>query len=71
MTLRNTSSMVVSFKNNNEQLRPRVLPTGDPDVYQVVWSSDYTTTRPVMKWAWIPEGPRNRIGALGSYGQGA
>lgn len=56
MTLRNTSSMTVSFKDNNEQLRPRVLPTGDPDVYQVVWSSDYTTTRPVMKWAWIPEG---------------
>jgi hypothetical protein len=56
MTHQNTSSTEVTFKNNNEQLRPRVVATGDPDVYTVIWSSAHTTTRPVLKWAWTLEG---------------
>lgn len=63
MTHQNISSQEVTFKNNNEQLRPRVLATGDPDIYTVVWSSDYTTKKPVLKWAWTPQG----LGTMTEY----
>ena len=43
------SDQLVSFKDNNEQLRPRVVPTGDPDVFSLLWSSA-TSTEPVLRW---------------------
>lgn len=44
-----TSDTIVKFKNNNQPLRPRVVPTGDLDVFNMIWSSA-TSTKPVMKW---------------------
>lgn len=44
-----TSTTLVNFNNINEPLRNRVLPTGDPDVYQVLWSST-ASTAPVLRW---------------------
>ena len=43
------SSVNVTFANFNEQLRPRVTPTGFSDVFTVAWSS-YNNTKPVLKW---------------------
>lgn len=40
---------LLSFKNINEPLRPRTVPTGDPDIFTLVWSSA-TSKTPVMKW---------------------
>lgn len=39
----------VKFANPNEQLRPRVVATGDPDTLNLVWSS-YDTTLPILIW---------------------
>lgn len=47
------SDKLVQFENINEQLRPRVVPSGDPDVFKLVWSSA-TTTEPVVKWGIEP-----------------
>jgi hypothetical protein len=44
-----TASQKVTFKNNNEPLRPRVVPTGDYDVFNLLWSSA-TSTTPVLRW---------------------
>lgn len=43
------SNQLVSFGNINEQLRPRMVPTGDPDVFSLLWSSA-TSTQPVVYW---------------------
>ncbi len=45
----NTSSQIVSFANINEPLRPRMVPTGDYDVFHLLWSSAFSTT-PKLKW---------------------
>jgi len=47
--LQNISTEVVTFANLNQPLRPRVIPSGDPDVYWLLWSS-YNSTTPVLKW---------------------
>lgn len=39
----------VRFRNINQPLRPRVVPTGDYDVFQFLWSSA-TSKTPVLKW---------------------
>jgi hypothetical protein len=44
---------MVSFVNINEPLRNRVVPTGDPDVLKVLWSSA-TSTEPVLLWGLKP-----------------
>lgn len=44
------SSETVSWGNNvNQQLRPRVVPTGDPNVFTLLWSSA-SNTQPTLKW---------------------
>lgn len=48
----NSSAQVVSFNNTNEPLRPRVVATGDPDVYTLLWSSA-TSQTPTMKWGTV------------------
>lgn len=45
----NSSSDIVSFENPNEPLRPRVVATGDVDIFTVLWSSA-TSTQPQLKW---------------------
>ena len=44
-----SSAPVVDFENYNQPLRPRVVPTGDPDVFSLLWSSA-TSKTPTMKW---------------------
>ena len=46
----NTSQFDLTYHNNNEQLRNRVVATGDPDVYTLMWSSA-SNTQPVIKWS--------------------
>ena len=43
------SDQVVKFYNNNEPGKPRVVPTGDYDVFNLLWSSA-TSTKPTLKW---------------------
>ena len=52
-TLVANGSQVVSFNNVNEQLRPRVQATGDPDVLNISWSSNMSAA-PVLKWGTEP-----------------
>lgn len=40
---------VISFKNINEPLRPRMVPTGDYDIFNLLWSSANSAT-PTVKW---------------------
>lgn len=44
-----SSSQYVTFKNINEPLRPRVVPTKDYDVFSLLWSSA-TSSAPTLKW---------------------
>jgi hypothetical protein len=43
------SKQTVSFRNENEPLRPRMAATGDYDVFQLLWSSA-TSKTPTVKW---------------------
>jgi hypothetical protein len=43
----------VTFKNKNEQLRPRVVATGDNNILKLLWSA-HTNTEPVLKWGTQP-----------------
>jgi hypothetical protein len=52
--LQNISTEVVTFADLNQPLRPRVIPSGDPDVYWLLWSS-YNSTSPVMKWGLVSQ----------------
>lgn len=45
----NVSSQTLTFKNPNQPLRPRVVATGDPDTFTVLWSS-MDSKQPVLKW---------------------
>jgi hypothetical protein len=45
----NSSEEVVTFNNPNQPLRPRVVPTGDPNILNLLWSSA-TSTNPQLKW---------------------
>lgn len=46
----NASEQVVKFRSHNEPLRNRIVPTGDPDRFQLLWSSSDDVHKPVMKW---------------------
>ncbi len=48
----NISDFNVTFWNFNEPLRPRVVATGDPDVYSFMWSS-YNSTTPILKYGTV------------------
>lgn len=43
------SQFNVSFRNNNEPLRPRIVATGDPDALLLLWSSS-SSQQPTLKW---------------------
>jgi acid phosphatase type 7 len=45
----NSSQELVTFKNVNQPLRPRVVPTGDPDILNLLWSSA-TSSDPQLRW---------------------
>jgi hypothetical protein len=45
----NKSDDHVVFNNINEQLRPRVVATGDPNILKLLWSSA-TNTKPILRW---------------------
>jgi len=47
--LKTYSNTTVSFININEPLRPRLVATGDYDIFNLLWSSA-TSTAPVLKW---------------------
>lgn len=44
-----TSSMYVSFLDENQPLRPRVVPTGNPDILHLLWSSK-SSQKPQLQW---------------------
>eukprot|EP01035_Chromulina_nebulosa_P022753 gene22753-29460_t len=44
-----TSSMYVSFRDENQPLRPRVVPTGNPDIFHLLWSSN-SSQKPQLQW---------------------
>ncbi len=54
------SSFNVSFANNNEPLRPRVVPTGDYDVFSLLWSSA-TSQAPLLRWGLTAGGPYSTV----------
>ena len=39
----------VNFINYNEPLRPRIVATGNYDIYKLLWSTN-NSTNPIMKW---------------------
>jgi hypothetical protein len=43
------ASTTVNFENVNQPLRPRMVATGDPDVFNLVWSSA-NSKMPTLKW---------------------
>lgn len=45
----NSSIEIVTFSNINAPLRPRMIATGDYNVYSLLWSS-YNSTTPILKW---------------------
>ncbi len=45
----NSYASLVEFINPNQPLRPRVVPTGDPDVFSMLWSSA-NSTDPLLFW---------------------
>ena len=59
------SNLNVTFANINEQLRPRVLATGDYDMLKLLWSSA-TSNHPVLKWGEISGGYTKTINATTS-----
>eukprot|EP01038_Epipyxis_sp_PR26KG_P012938 gene12938-17346_t len=42
-------SSSVQFKDINQPLKNRIVPTGNPNVFKLLWSSAYST-QPVLKW---------------------
>lgn len=47
------SSQIVRFENYNQPLRNRVVATGNPNIYQVLWSG-YNSTQPTLRWGTSP-----------------
>jgi hypothetical protein len=47
------SSQVVEFRNPNQPLRQRIVPTGNPNIYTLLWSSKNSTI-PMVKWGTSP-----------------
>ena len=52
-------TQVVNFNNINEQLRPRIQPTGNIDVLNISWSSNMST-HPILKWG-VMSGVYNKL----------
>jgi len=48
-----TPEEYVNFINYNEPLRPRVVATGDYDVFSLLWSTN-NSANPVLKWGTAP-----------------
>jgi len=46
-------NQTVSFVDNNQPLRNRIVPTGDPDVFSLLWTSA-TSEEPILKWGSEP-----------------
>lgn len=44
-----TGTKTLTWANPNEQLRPRIVATGDPDVFTLLWSSA-SSAQPQLKW---------------------
>ena len=60
-----TTDTTVKFKNINQPLRPRVVPTGDLNVFNLLWSSA-TSTKPIMKWGTSPGHYTHKVSAATS-----
>lgn len=61
----NKSESTVTFENINEPLRPRVVPTGDPDVFSLLWSSA-TSASPQLQWGEVKGTYANIVDAVTS-----
>eukprot|EP01032_Pedospumella_encystans_P028785 gene28785-32506_t len=44
-----SNSQTVQFADKNQPLRNRIVPSGDPDVFFLIWNSD-TSEVPMIKW---------------------
>lgn len=58
-----SSSQTVNFINVNEPLKPRIVPTGDYNVFNLLWSSA-TSTKPTLKWGLVSGDYTNKIVAV-------
>jgi len=54
------SPSVVQFKNNNEPLRPRMVASGNPDIFTLYWSSA-TSKQPTLRWGTSPKSYPNIV----------
>lgn len=45
----NVSAQTLTWENPNEQLRPRVVATGNPDIFTLLWSSA-SSAKPTLEW---------------------
>lgn len=60
--VQNVSSQIVTFENNNQPLRRRIVPTGAVGEFKLLWSSA-TSTTPTMKWGTVSGKYTNTIAA--------
>ena len=44
-----SNDQIVQFAEQNQPLRNRIVPSGDPDVFYLIWNSD-TSEVPMIKW---------------------
>ena len=58
--------LFVDFSNYNEPLRPRMVPTGDYDKFQLLWSSN-NSANPIVKWGTTPGAYNNEVDAETKY----
>lgn len=57
------SSQIVEFRNPNQPLRQRIVPTGDPNIYTMLWSSN-NSAQPTLKWGTIPGNYKYTVPAI-------
>lgn len=62
----NSSSQFVNFINENQPLRPRVVATGDYDIFNLLWSSA-TSETPLLKWGTVSGVYDNIVSANTSF----
>lgn len=48
-----TSTQIVNFHNINEPVRNRIVPTGNPNAFTLLWSA-YNMTKPQLQWGLHP-----------------
>jgi hypothetical protein len=60
-----TSNDKVNFKNINQPLRPRVVPTGDLDMFTLLWSSA-SSQQPVLRWGTSSQHYTHEVSAVTS-----